>query len=199
MIKRPHANLELIKRVLGEGYLELVLERLIVDEAADSSCTVVVEAVDTHSGKHRVEGKGRGMVDAIFHALLGRYAQEYESLKSIELANFTVEARLDTKEEKSGVDAMASVLIEVRNSEGILFSFADESRSVATSSARAVLAMVEYFINAERAFITLYRSRKDAQDRHRDDLVARYTHEMSEVVKSTSYTEVIETIKKELG
>jgi hypothetical protein len=58
--------------------------------------------------------------------------------------------------------------------------------------------VVEYFVNAERAFMTLYRSRKDAQERHRSDLVARYTHEMAEVVKSTSYAEVIENIKKEL-
>jgi LeuA allosteric (dimerisation) domain len=195
--KRPHENLELIQRVLGDSYDKLVLERLILDEA-EAFCSVVVEATDTHAGKYRVEGKGRGMVDAIFCAMLDRYAQEYQSLKSIELANFKVEARLDTKEQKSGVDAVASVLIEVRNSEGKLFSFSDESRSVATSSARAVLAVVEYFVNAERAFITLYKSRKDAQDRHRDDLIARYTHEMAEVVKSTSYAEIIENIKKEL-
>ena len=196
--KRPHANLELIRRVLGDGYHELELERLVLDEAAEASCSVVVEAKDTHAGRYRVEGTGRGLVDAIFHAMLERYAQEYQSLKSIELANFKVEARLDTKEQKSGADAVASVLVEVRNSEGKLFSFMDESRSIATSSARAVLAVVEYFVNAERAFITLYKSRKDAQDRHRDDLVARYTHEMSEVVKSTSYTEIIESIKREL-
>lgn len=198
MTKRSPENLDLIRRVLGDGYHELTLERLVIDEAPEASCSVVVEAVDTHAGKYRVEGKGRGMVDAIFHAMLDRYAQEYQSLKSIELSNFKVEARLDTKEQKSGVDAVASVLVEVRNSEGKLFSFTDESRSIATSSARAVLAVVEYFVNAERAFITLYKSRTDAQDRHRDDLVARYTHEMSEVVKSTSYAEVIESIKREL-
>jgi len=133
VLKRPQANSDLIRRVLAEGYLELQLARLVIDEAADSSCAVVVEATDTQGGKYRVEGKGRGAVDAIFQAMLDRYAQEYQSLKSIELANFKVEARMDTKEEKSGVDAVASVLIEVRNSEGKLFSFTDESRSVAFS------------------------------------------------------------------
>jgi len=199
VLKTPHANSELIKRVLGDSCLALQLERLIIDESADSTCSVRVVVSDGQGNRSEVEGKGRGMVDAIFHGMLDRYAQEYQSLKSLELATFRVEARLDTKEEKSGVDAVASVHIEVRNSEAILFSFIDESRSVATSSARAVIGVVEYFVNAERAFITLYRSRKDAQDRHRDDLVARYTHEMAEVVKSTSYAEVIENIKKELG
>lgn len=198
MTKRPPINLELIKRVLGGNFLALSLERLVIEEAPDASCSVVVETKETNGSIQRVTGTGRGMVDAIFRALLERYAQEYPSLKSIELANFRIEGHMDTKQDKSGVDALATVLVEARNSEGMLFSFSDESRSIASSSARAVLAVVEYFVNAERAFITLYKSRKDAQDRHRDDLVARYTHEMSEVVKSTSYTEVIESIKKEL-
>ncbi|WP_428264205.1 alpha-isopropylmalate synthase regulatory domain-containing protein [Haliangium sp.] len=200
MTQRPHANLELIKRVLGDGYLQLELDRLTVDEVvSEETCSVAVEARDAGGVTVRVEGKGSGMVDAVFRALLARYAQEYRSLESIELANFQVSAELDTKEAKSGVDAMAKVIIEVQNSEGKSFTFSDGSRSVALSSARAVLAVVEYFVNAERAFITLYKSRKDAQDRHRDDLVARYTHEMAEVVKSTSYAEIIEQIKKELG
>ena len=68
-----------------------------------------------------------------------------------------------------------------------------------SSAARAALASVEYFVNAERAFITLYKSRQDAQERQRHDLVTRYTSEMAEVVKSTSYAEVIENIKREIG
>jgi hypothetical protein len=87
----------------------------------------------------------------------------------------------------------------VRNSDGKVFGFFDSSRSIATSTARAVIAAVEYFVNAERAFITLYRSRQDARERNRDDLVTRYTEELAEVVKSTSYTEVIDNIKRELG
>jgi len=58
--------------------------------------------------------------------------------------------------------------------------------------------LLEYFINAERAFVTLYRCRQDARDRQRDDLVTRYTAEMAEIVKSTSYSKVVEEIKKQL-
>jgi hypothetical protein len=58
---------------------------------------------------------------------------------------------------------------------------------------------VEYFVNAERAFIMLYKSRQDAKERARDDLVTRYTRELAEVVKSTSYSEVVENIKKDLS
>lgn len=197
--KRPQENLELIKRVLGEDYLDLQLKHLTIDEAPDDHCSVVVEAEDNHGVTQKVRGQGRGLVDAIFEGLLERYSREYQSLASIELTSFKVEGLMDTKEHKSGGDAVATVTIDVRNSEGALFSFSDQSRSIVGSSARAALAIVEYFINAERAFIMLYRSRKDAQERNRPDLVARYTREMAEVVKSTSYTEVIDDIKKEMG
>ena len=60
------------------------------------------------------------------------------------------------------------------------------------------MAAVEYFVNAERAFITLHHARMDAKERRRDDLIVRYTRELAEVVKSTSYAEVIENMKKDL-
>lgn len=203
--KRPQSNLDLIKRVLGEEFLALELTHLQADEKAengspesDTHCSVAVQTLDNQGRHETYEGKGDGMVDAVFNALLGRYALEYQSLESIELVDFRVEGHMGTKKGRSGGDALGTVTVDVRNSEGTLFSFSDESRSIATSSARAVLAIAEYFINAERAFIKLYKSRKDAQERSRADLVARYTREMAEVVKSTSYAEVIEKIKQEL-
>jgi len=59
--------------------------------------------------------------------------------------------------------------------------------------------VVEYFVNAERAFVTLSHARKDALARGRADLVARYTAELAEVVRSTSYAEIIDTLRKELA
>lgn len=197
--KRPVENLELIRRVLGNDYLELRIDKLVVEEGKDQESTRVrVDLSDTQGQRLSVDGSGVGLVDAMFHALLERYSAEYPSLKSIELAQFGVEAQLDTKQEKAGVDSVGEVMLGVRNSEGKLFEFSDASRSISRSAATAVLIAVEYFINAERAFITLYRSREDAKERGRDDLITRYTHELAEVVKSTSYTETIESMKREL-
>jgi len=197
---RPHKNNELIKRVLGDDYLELnILKFTLVEEHDKETSAVKVETVDTQGNTQLVEGEGCGMVDALFSGLLGRYAIEYQSLETIELANFQVEAKLDTKQRQSGVDAIGKVILDVRNSEGHTFPFSDESRSIATSTARAVLACVEYFVNAERAFIKLHTSLEDAKERNRPDLIGRYTREIAEVVKSTSYAEVIESIKKTSG
>ena len=197
--KRPHGNLDLIRRVLGADLLALELERIVLDEDAKTGkSTVTVEVVDSRGQKQTVQGTGVGMVDALIGGLFKRYEVEYQSLRSIELASFAIQARLDTKQRRAGADAVGEVTLEVRNSEGKLFTFSDSSRSISASSARTVIAAVEYFVNAERAFITLYKSRQDARERNRDDLVTRYTEELAEVVKSTSYAEVIENIKKDL-
>jgi LeuA-like protein with dimerisation domain len=191
----PHE--ELIRRVLGANYLELKLGRLVIEEL-DASSNVKV-SVQEHDQTFDVEGKGVGVVDALYNALLDRYAREYQSLKTIQLTGFRVEADIETKKGQAGVDAVGRVTLDVTNSEGRPFSFSDASRSVTSSTAKAVVAMVQYFVNAERAFLTLYNARRDALSRGREDLVARYTAEMAEVVEATSYADVIANIRKELG
>jgi hypothetical protein len=188
----------LIRRVLGTNYLQLGMVKLVVEEDPNDGSKVKAhitegtEAID-------VEGKGVGVVDAFYNGLLSRYAREYQSLKTIQLVGFKVDADIQTKKASAGVDAVGKVTLDVTNSEGRHFTFTDASRSVTTSTARSVLACVQYFINAERAFLTLYNARRDALTRGREDLVARYTAEMAEVVEATSYAEVIANIRKELG
>lgn len=201
MTKRPHDNLEIIKRALGHDYMEHEIERLGYEEEFETGNSKVrLELVPTEGGDgFAVEGEGVGVVDATLHALCSRFAPEYHSLESIQFVGFEVTAKLDTKQGHAGSDAVGEVNLDVRNSEGKQFHFADSSRSVVSSATRAVLAAIEYFVNAERAYITLYRALKDARERDRHDLVTRYTRELAEVVKSTSYTEVIDRIRKELG
>jgi len=191
----PHEPL--IRKVLGANFFELTLHRLTIEEL-DGGSRVKVEVLEGDQ-TIEVEGRGVGLVDALFVGLLDRYAREYQSLKTIQMTGFQVAADIETKKAQAGVDAVARVTLDVTNSEGRQFSFSDASRSVTTSSARAVLAMVQYFVNAERAFLTLHHARRDALARGREDLVSRYTAEMAAVVESTSYAEVIANIRKELG
>jgi hypothetical protein len=193
----PQEHLPLIRRVLGANYLDLALHKLAVEDTP-SDGTVVKASVTERGTQVEVEGKGVGVVDALYSGLLGRYGGEYQSLTSIQVVGFSVSPQLETKSSDSGVDAVGTVTIDVENSEGKHFTFSDTSRSVTTSIARAVLAVVQYFVNAERAFLTLDHARKDALERGREDLVARYTAEMAEVVESTSYAEVIESIRRGL-
>lgn len=193
--KPPHEPL--IRRVLGGNFLELKLSRLVIEET-DSASTVRITVLEGDQS-YEVEGKGVGVVDATWTALLDRYAREYQSLKTIQLSEFQGAADIETKKAQAGVDAMVRVTLDVTNSEGRHFTFSDASRSVISSSARVVIAMVQFFVNAERAFLTLHNARRDALARGREDLVSRYTAEMAAVVESTSYAEVIANIRKELG
>ena len=197
MTATPLEHEPLIRRVLGANFLELKLSRLTIEEL-DSQSLVKVAVLEGDQSID-VEGKGVGVVDALYAALLDRYAREYQSLKSIQLTGFRVSADMESKKAQAGVDAVARVTLDVANSEHKHFSFTDASRSVTTSTARVVIAAVQYFVNAERAFLTLHNARRDALARGREDLVSRYTAEMAEVVESTSYAEVIESIRKEIA
>jgi hypothetical protein len=191
-------NEALIRRVLGGNYLEIRLVKLLIDENSDQGSTVKV-TVNEGEQPIDVEGHGVGVVDALYSGLLGRYAREYQSLKTIQLSSFHVAADIETKKAQAGVDAVGRVTLDVTNSEGKHFSFSDASRSITRSTACAVIACVQYFVNAERAFLTLHNARADALARGREDLVARYTAEMAEVVSSTSYAEVIAKARQDLG
>ncbi len=186
----------LIRRVLGTNFLQLSLVKLLVEEDGQASVKVTVAEGDQ---RVEAEGKGVGMVDALYAALLDRYSREYQSLKTISLAGFAVAADMESKKALAGVDAVGRVTLDVKNSEGRHFSFTDASRSVLNSTAKVVIAAVEYFANAERAFVTLHNARRDALARGREDLVSRYTAEMAEVVEATSYAEVIANIRKEIS
>ena len=193
----PSPHEPLIRRVLGTNFLELRLRKLLITEHDMTS--EVKMAISEGGDAFDVDGKGIGVVDALFDVLLARYAREYQSLKTIQLIGFKVAADIETKKAQAGVDAVGRVTIDVTNSEGKHFTFSDASRSVTISITRAVLAMVQFFVNAERAFVTLHNARRDALSRGREDLVSRYTAEMAQVVESTSYAEVIENIRKEIS
>ena len=187
----------LIKRVLGANYLSLSVAKLAYEELPGVGSSVKLSVQEGEQAVE-VEGKGVGVVDALYSGLLSRYAREYESLKTIQLIGFHVAADIQTKQVQAGVDAIGRVTLEVTNSEGRHFQFTDASRSVTMSTAKAVVQCVQYFVNAERAFLTLHNARRDALARGREDLVARYTAEMAEVVESTSYAEVIAKARKEM-
>ena len=191
----PHQPL--IRKVLGGNFFEPKLHRLAIEEL-DGGVSVKLEVLEADQAVE-VEARGVGLVDALYAGLLDRYAREYQSLKTIQVTGFQVAADFETKTAQAGVDAVGRVTLDVSNSEGRQFSFSDASRSVTSSTARTVLAMVQYFVNAERAFLTLHHARRDALARGREDLVSRYTAEMAQVVESTSYAEVIANIRRELG
>ncbi len=191
----------LVREILGESYLHLQVDGIFLEENLKTRrCTLRCELTHESSGRPMIiAGEGVGFLDAFFRALQERLAVEFPSLDTIEIASFGLRADLSTRDRVFGSDAEGMVELQVRNSEGRLFSFEARSRSITVGSAEACLRAAEYFVNSERAYITIYRALLDARERRRTDLEQRYTQQLAELVTNTSYTKVIAEIRKELG
>lgn len=182
----------MIERVLGDDYVTLGIGRLVLEEITSTSkSTISLTLLDSQSGDPVVvEGQGTGLVDALFAALVRRFSREYPSLDTLELSGLSIDAHVDTKQGR-GTDSTGEVTLDMRNSRGTIFQFSATSRSISLATTLALLKMIEFFINAERAFISLATAVQDAQERGRDDLVARFTLELGEIVLVTSYSDAL--------
>ena len=167
--------------MLGEDYLDIKVVHLALEDNMLDNCS----AKASLSNGVVVTGSGVGLVDALFNAFKVHYVNEYSSLASIELLDFNVRLSRAARKRQDGIDAVCEVQLEVRNSRRRRFDFSSASRSLTTSTATAVAAVVELFVNSERAYIALQRALEDAKGRNRQDLVGKYTCELSEVVRQT--------------
>ena len=149
------------------------------------------------SGKtESITGTGVGFIDALYHGMIAYYGREYPSLETISFTGFSVRAEMETSHQK-GADAEGVVSLAATNSDGRVFTFEESGRSIVAASIAVVVEALEYFINSERAFLTVYNARQDAADRNREDLVRSFTEQMMQLVKVTSYSSVIERAKAE--
>ena len=189
---------KLIAQVLDGTELKLKIDKYAAEENLESSeVTVRCEVHDHRTGdRQTIEGKGVGLVDAFFVGLVREYSDDFPSLKSIRFADFNVFADVDTGREAARSDMAAKVTLRVANSEGREFAFQHSSPSVTGSSIAVVVKAVEFFVNSERSFVALHKALSHAREQNRVDSVARYTGQMSTLVEATSYSEVIEQIKK---
>jgi hypothetical protein len=190
----------LMREVLGDSFTHLHVNRVVIEEKLEEKSTSVhCEVTDEATGETFViAGRGVGAIDAFFQGMVERFATEYPSLKTIQFCEFSVQARLDTKQGFSGTDSEGEVTLGIANSEGKVFYFTHSSRSVIGAGLITTLLGMEYFINSERAVVMMHHAIKDAKERNRSDLVQRYTNALASLVQNTSYSEVISKLREEL-
>jgi len=197
---RRTTTTELIRDVLKETYLGLDITHIALVEdiagGAGSRVDVTLREARDDTRERSISGKGVGIVDALYHGLVQHYAPEYPSLRTITFTGFDVTGRMGTSHQQ-GLDAEAAVTLTVQNSDKRTFEFGDSDRSLVAAALSVVTDAAEFFINSERAFVTVYRALCDARERGRADLVQTYTAQLAELVNTTSYSEVIERIKSE--
>jgi enoyl-CoA hydratase/carnithine racemase len=190
----------MIQRVLQDDYVRLEVERYTMAEEVgeDSLCNVTVELRPQDTGKagEAWSGTGVGFVDALYHGLVDHYAPEYPSLRTITFTGFEVTGHMNTGHSQ-GTDAECLVTLLVNNTEERVFRFEHTERSLVAAALKVVMEAAEYFINSERAYVTVYRALCNARERNRPDLLDKYAAQLAELVKTTSYSEVIERIKSD--
>ncbi len=198
---KQERSLALIKEILKDKFLDLAMVGYDVREDFDKDeARIVCRVRDVRTGEtQNIEGQGVGIIDAFFHGLKARLADRYKSLEAIRFTGFTVKGHMETGRDPASTDAMAEVTLGVRNSSGAEFAFTHASRSVTRSGLEATLSAAEYFVNSEVAFLTIHDALQDARAKRRDDRVVRYTQMLSTLVENTSYSEVLEQMRKDLG
>lgn len=199
MILDPEAQRvdTLAREILRENYVHFSLERLEMVEDKDGVNTKATLS-RSGGGDIDIEGKGVGLIDAFFDGIIKRFADEYPSLRTIAVSDFRVGSGFDAAQGRRS-DALAVATLRVRNSEGVEFQFERRTPSVTRSSVRVALDALTFFINSERAYVQLHLALKDAKDRRRSDLVEKYRGQMSVLVGATSYSEVIEKLRRDGG
>jgi hypothetical protein len=197
---KQERSLALMKDILKDDFLDLTLVGYELREDFETNeARLACRVRDSHTGDvQTIIGQGVGLIDAFFHGLKTRLAGRYRSLESIKFVRFEVKGRMDTGRDPASSDAMAEVTLGVRNSYGKEFDFTHSSRSVLRSGLEATLSAAEYFVNSELAFVTIHRALQDARAKRREDMVNQYTHMLSTLVENTSYSEVLEQMRKPL-
>lgn len=190
----------LAREILRDDYLHYGLEKMeIVEDKEGVRATVTLSRTGSGAGEPvTITGQGVGLVDAFFDGIVKRYGDEYPSLRTIAVCDFKLGTTFDTAQGRKS-DALAVATLRIRNSEGVEFQFERKTPSVTRSSLRASLDALTFFINSERAYVQLHLALKDAKERRRSDLVEKYRGQMGILVGATSYSEVIEKLRRDGG
>jgi hypothetical protein len=193
---RQQAALAEMRDVLGDAMLELRVVRYRLDEDMAGGVARIEAQLTGENGRtSEVGGEGVGMIDALFHALRSRYAPEYPSLESIRFTEFSIKGMTGDGDDSASTAGRATAEVEITNSYGVPFRFAAVTESVTRSSIEATVAAVQYFVNAERAYVTMYKALEHYRAEGRVDLVERYTARLADMVRNTSYSSSVERLK----
>lgn len=192
--------LSLMKEILQDDYLELVVEAYTLEERLpEGGCQIVCHMKNVNGDSVEMRGKGVGTIDAVFDSMRNYLAEDYPSLKSIRFSQFSIQGLISSDGDQESTKAEAQATVGIVNSEGREFVFQTKEPSVSRAGIQATVEAAEYFVNSEKTYVRLHEILEHYRDEGRTDLVEKYTDLMSQVVQNTSYSEVVEKIREELG
>jgi len=191
-------NEEIVQEVLTEKRLQFSIEDLVIKEAMANEvtsieCELLVENIEGEAITYNIKGTGKGLLDALFNALITKLVDDCHSLSNLRLEEFQV--CVDEKDLRKlrrqgrGTDAHVEISLIINNGCGKLIPFRSRHRSIIAASVDVVIRTVEFFVNSERAVLRLKGLIENASSRGRADLAEQYMLMLSSLVCNTSYEE----------
>lgn len=198
MESKQERMIGLMREILQENFMEVRVRSYHISESLDEDTCRITSKIELADGSDlTVEGEGVGMIDAFFSGIKTRLADEYPSLKSITFSQFLIKGLMEAGE-KNGTDAQAEARVGILNSEGQEFLFKCTAPSVTRAGLQATAEAAAYFVNSERTFVKLHDIIEHYRRDGRMELVEKYTDLTARVVENTSYSEVVERIRKSM-
>lgn len=187
----------LMREILQEDYLQLVVTSYkLEEELAEGRSRIRCLMKNMSDESVEIHGEGVGLIDAVFDAMRSHLSEDYSSLNSIRFSQFSIKGLISSDQESTKAEAQATV--GILNSAGREFVFQTQEPSVSRAGIQATVNATEYFVNSERTYVRLHEILNHYRKEGRTDLVEKYTDLMTQVVQNTSYSEVVEQIKKEM-
>jgi hypothetical protein len=163
----------------------------VVEKKTGVECKLSVKNLEGESIAYDIRGDGRGLLDALFNALIAKLVDDCHSLSNLRLEEFQIsvdeEDLKKLRRQGRGTDARVEVTLIINNGCGKLIPFRSRSRSMIAASVDVVSKTIEFFVNSERAVLRLKWLIEDSRSRNRGDLTERYIHMLSSLVCNTSY------------
>jgi len=183
----------IIQEVLGDSYIRVFIgDFSLVEDDKKKITHVNCKIFFSNNREETIEGKGHGIVDALFNSIIQKYSSEYTSLTQVRFDDFIMKVNFksaNSRSTDSPVEIKLALKTITRREQNIFFSAT--ARSMVVAAISVIRKAFEYFINAEAAVLVLQESIKDARARNRRDLNNKYVSQMAQLVQIVSYEDVL--------
>lgn len=179
---------EVVKEILSDNYLSFSLDSVKIEETSVSS--LVCLDISSKTTKTYNTGNYCGLSDNIFtagfSACTNKIEPLYTSIKNIRL----ISIKSDKCNISLGAQSPSTTIVTMRNGHYNHFEFLNEAVRNVRDVFSVIISGLEFFVNAERAFVQTKAAMIDAAARNRQDLLERLGYNLSYVTQANDFSRI---------
>ena len=178
--------LEYFVEYLTEKVTLTLMSLNLVESLEETKLTLTIkDSVTTNE----ITGRGVGIVDAGFNALLQSFREKYTSLNTIQLSDVYFQVDHSDRTQLS-LKSKTFMKLEFRNDSKSRTCFSETMTSMSFTGVSVLVKAFEFYMNCELLFKRLKFLIVDAESRGREDVASRYRYALSKVVEVTRYQDI---------